>query len=182
MANRVAGEISYSFVRGQNLIRARDVNLPSPASVPATVQNSYAANAAKASSVTDQRNRFVFSWIYEPHALNGGQGWLGKVTKGWKNSGVISAGSGRRWTQPWKAMQTRTETMATTVYRGQVVTHSSDPIIQVLICVLRRLYSKHGWKLEFTAESFNLFNRLNSRFQLTSDGAISNAEQFHYVN
>ena len=39
---------------------------------------------------------------------------------------------------------------------------------------------KNGWKLEFTAESFNLFNRLNSRFQLTSDGAMSNAAQFNY--
>jgi len=44
----------------------------------------------------------------------------------------------------------------------------------------RRLYSKNGWKLEFTAESFNLLNRLNGRFQLTSDGAVSNAAQFNY--
>jgi hypothetical protein len=50
---------------------------------------------SEANSVTDQRNRFVFSWMYEPHALNGGQGWLGKLTKGWKNSGVITAGSGQ---------------------------------------------------------------------------------------
>ena len=46
-------------------------------------------------SVTDQRNRFVFSWMYEPRALNGGQGVDRKLTKGWKNSGVITAGSGR---------------------------------------------------------------------------------------
>jgi hypothetical protein len=44
--------------------------------------------------------------------------------------------------------------------------------------IARRIYSRNGWKIEFTAESFNLFNRLNSRFQLTSDGAISNAAQF----
>jgi hypothetical protein len=46
--------------------------------------------------------------------------------------------------------------------------------------IARRIYSKNGWKLEFTTESFNLFNRLNSRFQLTSDGAVSNAAQFNY--
>jgi hypothetical protein len=46
--------------------------------------------------------------------------------------------------------------------------------------IARRLFARNGWKLEFTAESFNLFNRLNSRFQLTSDGAVSNAAQFNY--
>ena len=51
------------------------------AGVPATVQNSYAPNSESANSVTDQRNRFVFSWMYEPRALNGGQGWLGKLRR-----------------------------------------------------------------------------------------------------
>ncbi len=62
---------------------------------PAAVQNSYAPSSERGNSVTDQRNRFVFSWIYEPRALNGGRGWLGKVSKNWKNSGVVTAGSGR---------------------------------------------------------------------------------------
>ena len=44
----------------------------------------------------------------------------------------------------------------------------------------RRLYTRNGFKLDFTAESFNLFNRLNRRFQLTDDGALSNAAQFVY--
>ena len=44
----------------------------------------------------------------------------------------------------------------------------------------RRIYAKNGWKLEFTAESFNLLNRLNRRFTLTDDGAMSNAAQFNY--
>jgi len=43
-----------------------------------------------------------------------------------------------------------------------------------------RLYSKNGWKLEFTAESFNLFNRINRRFQFTDNGAMSNAAQFNF--
>src|SRR5262249_55856980 len=195
VAHRVVAEVSYSYVHGQNLIRARDVNLPPPANVqypifdssgvnllgygsvetfagcqfatsqtcpftpcinplarpipqlgsinvfeseassvyhggtvslrrqmthglyfrvgytyahaiddgqdalvagrPATVQNSYSPSSERGNSVTDQRSRFVFSWIYEPRALNGGRGFLGKLTKGWKNSGVITAGSGR---------------------------------------------------------------------------------------
>jgi hypothetical protein len=45
--------------------------------------------------------------------------------------------------------------------------------------ISRRLYAKNGCSVEFTAESFNLFNRLNSRFQFTEDGAVSNAARFN---
>jgi len=44
----------------------------------------------------------------------------------------------------------------------------------------RKLYAKNGWKLEFTAESFNLFNHLNRRFQITDEGLMSNAAQFQF--
>src|SRR5207248_346072 len=44
----------------------------------------------------------------------------------------------------------------------------------------RKLFAKNGWKLEFTAESFNLFNRLNRRFQITDDGLMSNTAQFNF--
>src|SRR6266568_5622665 len=44
----------------------------------------------------------------------------------------------------------------------------------------RKLYARHGWKLEFTAESFNLLNRLNRRFQITDEGLLSNAAQFKF--
>jgi len=44
----------------------------------------------------------------------------------------------------------------------------------------RKLYSKNGWKLELTAESFNLSNRLNRRFQITDDGLMGNAARFQF--
>jgi hypothetical protein len=281
LANRVVGEISYSFVHGQDLIRARDVNLPPPTPVeypvydasglnllgygavqtfatwqfatsltcpfppcinalarpipqlgsidvfeseassvyhgatisirrqmthglyfrlgytyahamddgqdalvagrPATVQNSYAPGAERANSVTDQRNRFVFSWMYEPHALNGGQGWLGKLTKGWKNSGVVTAGSGRPVDATVAGDANQDGNYGNDRLPGARRNSFVGPDYSSTdLRLARRLYAKNGWKLEFTAESFNLFNRLNSRFQLTSDGAVSNAAQFSY--
>src|SRR2546428_10616516 len=43
---------------------------------PATVQNSYSPKSERGSSVTDQRYRIVFSWIYEPRASRGDKaGW-----------------------------------------------------------------------------------------------------------
>jgi len=46
--------------------------------------------------------------------------------------------------------------------------------------ISRRIYVRNGIKLDLTAESFNLFNRLNRRFQFTDDGTISNAARFNY--
>jgi len=281
LANRVVGEISYSFVRGQDLIRARDVNLTQPTSVkyptydasganllgygtvstfatwqnstsftcpfppcinqlarpipqlgsidvfesaassvyhgatisirrqmthglyfrlgytyahamddgqdalvagrPATVQNSYAPNSERANSVTDQRNRFVFSWMYEPHALNGGQGWLGKLSKGWKNSGVITRGSGRPVDATIAGDANQDGNYGNDRLPGARRNSFVGPDYSSTdMRIARRIYAKNGWKIEITAESFNLFNRLNSRFQLTSDGAASNAAQFNY--
>jgi hypothetical protein len=281
VANRVVAEISYSFVHGQNLIRARDENLPPPTNVqypifdlsgvnllgygsvdsfsnwqvsssltcpfppcinplarpipqlgainvyeseassvyhgatislrrqmthglyfrlgytyahamddgqdalvagrPGTVQNSYSPTAERGNSVTDQRNRFAFSWMYEPRALNGGQGWLGKLTKGWKNSGVVTAGSGR----PVNAEVVGDANQDGNSDNDRIPGARRNSFVgpdyaSADMRIARRLFAKNGWKLEFTAESFNLFNRLNRRFQLTDDGSLSNAATFNY--
>ena len=281
VGHRIVADVSYSFVHGQNLIRARDVNLPQPTSVqypifdpsgvnvlsygntesfsswqltqtltcpfppcvnsltrpipqlgsidvfeseassvyqggtfslrrqmrhgvyfrlgytyahaiddgqdalvagrPASVQNSYAPGAERSNSVTDQRNRFVFSWIYEPRALHGGRGWIGKLTKNWKNSGVVTAGSGRPVNatvigdanQDDNSSNDRLPAARRNSFLGPDYT-STD------MRVSRRIYVRRGIKLDFTAESFNLLNRLNRRFQLTDDGIMSNAARFNY--
>jgi len=46
--------------------------------------------------------------------------------------------------------------------------------------VPRRTSVKNGWRLEFTAESFNLFNRLNARYRITDDGLMDNQASFNY--
>jgi hypothetical protein len=145
------------------------------------VQNSYSPTSERGNSVTDQRNRFVFSWLYELRALNGGQGWVGKFTKGWKNSGIITAGSGRPIgasvigdaNQDDNSNNDRLPGARRNSFTGPDYTTTD-------MRISRRVFSHNGWKLDFTAESFNLFNRLNKRFQLTDDGQMSNAAQFNY--
>lgn len=281
VANRVVAQLSYSYVHGQNLIRARDVNLPTPTNVqypiydssgvnllgygdvatfsnwqfsqsftcpyppcinplarpipqlgsinvfesaassvyhgatlsikrqmthglyfrlaytyahaiddgqdalvagrPATVQNSCAPSSERGNSVIDQRQRFVFSWIYEPRALNGGHGFLGKLSKGWKSSGVVTAGSGRPIdarvigdaNQDSNSGNDRLPGLRRNSFYGPTYATTD-------MRVGRRLYTHNGLKVDLTAESFNLFNRLNRRFQLTDDGSLSNAAQFLY--
>ena len=281
VGKRIIGEISYSFVHGQNLIRARDVNLPPPANVqypifdssgvnllgygsvesfatwqftssqtcpftpcinplarpvpqlgsidvfeseassvyhgatvslrrqmthglyfrlgytyahamddgqdalvagrPATVQNSYSPSSERGNSVTDQRNRFVFSWVYEPHALNGGHGFLGRLTKEWKNSGVVTGGSGRPVNasvigdanQDGNSENDRLPGARRNSFVGPDYTTTD-------MRLARTIYRHNKLRLTFTAESFNLLNRLNKRFQITNDGIMSNAAQFNY--
>ena len=62
---------------------------------PATVQNSYAPNAEKGPSVTDQRHRFVFSCVVAPKPFHRDHEWLGRLFNNWKASGVVTIGSGR---------------------------------------------------------------------------------------
>jgi hypothetical protein len=148
---------------------------------PATVQNSYAPNSERANSVTDQRNRFILSWIYEPHALNGGHGLVGQLTKGWKNSGIVTAGSG----MPVDATVAGDANQDGNYGNDRIPGARRNSFIgpdyaSTNMRIARRLYAKNGCSVEFTAESFNLFNRLNKRFQLTEDGAVSNAATFNF--
>jgi hypothetical protein len=148
---------------------------------PATVQNSYAPSSERGNSVTDQRQRFVFSWIYEPRALRGGHGFLNKLSKGWKSSGVITVGSGRPIEARVIGDANQDGNSANDRLPGRRRNSLYGPNYATTDMRLgRRLYTQNGFKLDFTAESFNLFNRLNRRFQLTDDGALSNAAQFLY--
>jgi hypothetical protein len=281
VARRVIADVSYSFVHGQNLIRARDVNLPRPLDVqypifdssglnllgygsvqtfsdwqfsssltcpfppcinplarplpqlgsidvfesagssiyhggtvsikrqmthglyfrlgytyahaiddgqdalvagrPSTVQNSYAPSSERGNSVTDQRNRFVFSWIYEPRGVVQAAGWIRMLSSNWKSSGIITAGSGRPVNatvigdanQDGNSSNDRLPGARRNSFVGPNYTTTD-------MRVSRKLYAKKGRRLELPAESFNLFNRLNRRFQITDDGITNNTAQFNY--
>ncbi len=148
---------------------------------PGTVQNSYSPASERGNSVTDQRQRFVFSWMYEPKALDGGQGFLGKATKGWKNSGVIVGGSGRPVSASVIGDANQDGNSNNDRLPGLGRNSLFGPnYVSTDMRLSRKLYARRGLSLEFTAESFNLFNRMNRRFQFTDDGAMSNTAQFQF--
>lgn len=137
------------------------------------------ASSERGNSVTDQRNRFVFSWIYEPRAFAHGQSWVGKLSFGWKSSGVVTTGSGR----PVNAIGDANQDDNSGNDRLPGVRRNSfvgPDYATTDMRLSRKLYARNGWKLEFTAESFNLFNRQNRRFQITDDGVMSNTAQFKF--
>jgi hypothetical protein len=113
--------------------------------------------------------------------VNGGHGLWGKLTKNWKNSGVITAGSGRPVNatiigdanRDGNTNNDRLPAARRNSFVGPDYTTTD-------MRIGRTIYRRNKLKLDFTAESFNLLNRLNKRFRLTDDGALSNAAQFNY--
>jgi hypothetical protein len=146
---------------------------------PASVQNSYAPNAEKGSSVTDQRQRFVLSCIVAPKPFHRDHEWLGLLFNNWKASGVVTVGSGR----PFSATVTGDANQDGNVSNDRLPGISRDSLIgpdyaTTDLRLTRRLYAGDRVKLELMVESFNLLNRDNKRVEITQDGFISNAAQF----
>jgi hypothetical protein len=146
---------------------------------PATVQNSYAPNSEKGPSVTDQRHRFVFSWIAEPKPFHRGQEFLGAVFNNWKLSGVVSLGSGRPVNATVTGDPNQDGNSSNDRLPGAGRNSFAGPDYATTDARLtRRLYIGDRFKLELLGESFNLLNRDNRRVVISEDGFRSNSAQF----
>ena len=146
---------------------------------PAGVQNSYAPNAEKGSSVTDQRQRFVLSCVVAPKPFHRDHEWLGLFFNNWKASGVVTVGSGR----PISATVTADANQDGNSSNDRLPGEARDSLLgpdyaTTDLRLTRRIYAGDRVKLELMAESFKLLNRDNKRVQITQDGFISNAAQF----
>ncbi len=146
---------------------------------PATVQNSYAPNSEKGPSVTDQRQRFVFSFVLAPKPFDRDHEWLARFFNNWKASSVFTYGSGR----PVSATVTGDANQDGNNSNDRLPGVSRNSLVGPNYAttdfrLTRRLYAGDRIKLELMAESFNLFNRDNQRVQITQDGFESNAAQF----
>ncbi len=146
---------------------------------PATVQNSYAPNSEKGPSVTDQRQRFVLSFVFAPKPFHRDHEWLGKFFNNWKASSVFTYGSGR----PVSATVSGDANQDGNDNNDRLPGVSRNSLLgpdyaTTDLRLTRRIYVRDRIKLELMAESFNLFNRDNQRVQITQDGFISNSAQF----
>ncbi len=150
---------------------------------PVTVQNSYAASAEKASSVTDQRHRFVFSWITEPRPFGRGQEFLGAIFNDWKFAGVMTAGSGRPFEARIAGDPNRDGNNANDRLPGVGRNAFTGPDYATTdLRISRSFLLGEKTRLELLAESFNLFNRQNRRVTVSDDGFLNSAGQFVVVD
>ena len=167
------------FQVGYTLAKATD-NGPDALVVgrPGNVQNSYDTAAEWGPSVTDQRNRFVAAWVAQPKfrmqdtALN-------RLLNNWQFSSIFTAGSGR----PLNATIAGDPNNDGDIYNDRLPKYVRNAFVgpdymstDLRITRTIRCGEHVTWNL--MAESFNLFNRTNSRVQISDDGFYNSAGQF----
>jgi hypothetical protein len=174
--------LSYTYARavddGQDALVAGE---------PATVQNSYNPNGERGPSVTDQRNRFVAALSVEPRPFHREHALLGHMLNDWKISSIVTAGSGR----PVNATVYGDPNQDGNYDNDRLPGYSRNGFtgpdyVSTDLRLVRKIHVAAGYRLEFTADSFNLFNRDNQRVEITSSGLTVEATTFTqystYVN
>ena len=146
---------------------------------PATVQNSYNPNGERGPSVTDQRQRFVAAFSVEPRPFHREHELLGHVLNNWKISSIVTAGSGR----PVNATVSGDPNQDGNYDNDRLPGYSRNAFTgpdyaSADLRLVRKIHVAQGYRLEFTADSFNLFNHDNQRVEITSDGLTAEATTF----
>jgi hypothetical protein len=146
---------------------------------PATVQNSYNPNGERGPSVTDQRNRFVAAFSVEPRPFHREHVLLGHLLNDWKISSVVTAGSGR----PVNATVDGDPNQDGNYDNDRLPGYSRNGFTgpdyaSTDLRLVRKIHIAQGYRFEFTADSFNLFNRDNQRVEITSSGLTVEATTF----
>jgi hypothetical protein len=146
---------------------------------PSTVQNPYSTSSEKASSVTDQRNRLSISAIEEPNPFAAGQKFLATMFNHWKLSGIATYGSGR----PANAMVSGDPNQDDNTSNDRLSGYGRNAFIgpdyaSMDMRMARKMDLGGRYHLELTAESFNIFNRDNQRYEVDDNGFYNPAGQF----
>jgi hypothetical protein len=150
---------------------------------PSVVQNSYAPNAERGNSVTDQRQRLAFSWIAEPRPFHRGEEFLGKVFNDWKLAGVFTYGSGRPVNVTVAGDPNQDDNDSNDRLPGARRNSFLGPNYASTDARLsRRIYAGDRLKIDLVVESFNLLNRDNKLVTITEDGLTSNSAYFVKVS
>jgi hypothetical protein len=142
---------------------------------PATVQNSYVPSAERGPSVTDQRHRLVAAFSAEPHFFHRGHEVPGHIFNDWRISTVVNYGSGR----PFNATVSGDPNQDSNDLNDRLPGYSRNAFTgpdyaTTDLRVTRSLRFGERYKLNFLAESFNLFNRDNQagRYHLQRHGRL----------
>jgi hypothetical protein len=174
MARGTYLRLSYTYARaiddGQDALVAGE---------PATVQNSYQPNAERGPSVTDQRSRFVGALSLEPRPFHRGHEFLGHVFNDWKISSIVTAGSGR----PVNATVVGDPNQDGNYDNDRLPGYSRNAFtgpdyVSADLRLVRKIHVGQSYRLDFTADSFNLFNHDNQRVTITSNGLTAEATTF----
>ncbi|MCI0353448.1 MAG: TonB-dependent receptor [Acidobacteria bacterium] len=174
MSNGLYFRLAYTFARAID-----DTQDALVAGRPAIVQNSFVTRAERGSSVTDQRHRFVASWIYQPRFFHRDRPLLSRLFNDWKLAGVVTAGSGR----PVNARTFGDANRDTNTDNDRLPGARRNGFVgpdyaTVDLRLSRRLVLRKKLKLDLMVEAFNTFNRANKRVEINDDGSLNTAARF----
>ena len=146
---------------------------------PGNVQDAYATQLERGLSVTDQRNRFVGSAVYEPASIHYELPVLNALFNNWRLSSVITAGSGR----PINATMAGDANRDDNTYNDRLPGVSRNSYLgpgyfTTDVRVSKSFQLTERVRLTLLAESFNVTNRVNQRVEITDDGFLNSAGQF----
>jgi hypothetical protein len=148
---------------------------------PATVQNSYSPSSERGLSSTDQRQRFVVSWSAEPRPFHRDHEVLKTMFNGWRLSSIYTFGTGRPINAKVVGDANGDGNSENDRLPGVSRNSFTGPDYATAdLRITRTLRSAWGYRIELTAESFNLFNRVNKRVDITGDGFENSAARFVY--
>lgn len=146
---------------------------------PSTVQNSYGTKAEKASSVIDERHRFVLSMVAEPNPIPGALPFLGDLFNHWKLAGVVTLGSGRPYNAKVTGDPNQDDNSLNDRLPGLGRNALVGPLYRTTDARLTRTFRLSSTlRIALLLESFNLFNSLNKRVVADSSGFQINTAQF----
>jgi hypothetical protein len=146
---------------------------------PVTVQNTFSTKSERGPSVTDQRNRLSVSWIAEPNPFGRGQEVLSMIFNNWKIAGVMTYGSGRPTDARVTGDPNRDDNSSNDRLSGFGRNAFLGPDYATTdVRLTRKIHVTEDFRLELTAESFNLFNRDNQRYSFSDNGFLNSAGQF----
>lgn len=145
---------------------------------PSTVENSYSPSQ-RAPSVTDQRNRFVLSWIAEPRPFHRNHELLGRLFNDWRFANIVTYGSGRPVDARIFGDANRDDNTYNDRLPGVLRNSFVGPdYATVDFRVTRIFHLSERFRMELIAEAFNLLNRDNLRMEITDDGFNNHAGSF----
>lgn len=149
------------------------------AGTPANVQNSYSPKSEWGPSVTDQRQRFVAALVAAPNPFHRDHPWLRSALNNWRFSGIATFGTGR----PVSArivgdanQDGNTSNDRLPGYRRNSFTGPDYATIDLRL--LRTFPLGDHFRLELSAEGFNVANRKNARVDVSDDGFTGTAGSF----
>ncbi|HET8669038.1 MAG TPA: TonB-dependent receptor, partial [Terriglobales bacterium] len=146
---------------------------------PATVQNSYSPESERGLSSTDQRHRFVFSWMAEPRPFHRDHPIMKNIFNGWKLSSVLSFGSGRPVNPRVVGDANVDGNSDNDRLPGARRNSFTGPDYATTDFRISRTVAVIGQaRVELLAESFNLLNRVNQKVEVTDDGFSNSAAKF----